>query len=153
MSESALRFNKGKAMWRYFCPPCFIDMLEVLDYGAFKYSMFMVTEMIPNVDECFVVGTHISGAKLMEGGFGPQDIDRLKLKMIRSGADQWKEGLSVTECTESLLRHVFAFKEGENTDPESGLSHLGHAACNIMFLTYYMLFKPEFDDRSKTIKE
>ena len=35
---------------------------------------------------------------------------------------------------EALLRHIFAWAEGEEVDPESGLPHLAHAACNIMFI-------------------
>jgi len=35
---------------------------------------------------------------------------------------------------DALLRHVFAYLDGEINDQESGLNHLAHAACNIMFL-------------------
>jgi len=35
---------------------------------------------------------------------------------------------------DALLRHVFAYLNGEINDKESGLNHLAHAACNIMFL-------------------
>lgn len=34
----------------------------------------------------------------------------------------------------ACLRHLFAFRDGDPTDIESGLSHLAHAACNIIFL-------------------
>jgi len=35
------------------------------------------------------------------------------------------------------MRHITAFQDGENLDPESGLNHLGHAgACIAMLLTY-----------------
>jgi len=36
----------------------------------------------------------------------------------------------------ALLRHLVAYRKGERIDPESGLSHLEHAACNIAFLLY-----------------
>jgi hypothetical protein len=36
----------------------------------------------------------------------------------------------------ALERHVNAFKKGEINDPESGLSHMAHVACNAMFLHY-----------------
>lgn len=36
--------------------------------------------------------------------------------------------------TEAMLRHVFKYLEGERLDEESGLSHLAHAATNLMFL-------------------
>ncbi len=33
-------------------------------------------------------------------------------------------------------RHIEAYRKGEYIDPESGLPHLAHALCNIMFLHY-----------------
>lgn len=61
----------------------------------------------------------------------------------------WQKGLSVTEICESLLRHTFAFLNGEDKDPESGLSHIGHMLCNTMFLSWMMKNKIEMDDRFK----
>lgn len=37
----------------------------------------------------------------------------------------------------AALRHLIAWRKGEKTDPESGLSHLDHVACNIMFLQHF----------------
>lgn len=34
----------------------------------------------------------------------------------------------------ALLRHVVAWREGERCDAESGIHHLGHAICNLVFL-------------------
>lgn len=36
----------------------------------------------------------------------------------------------------SLRRHLNLWRQGETCDTESGLPHLAHAACNIMFLIY-----------------
>lgn len=36
----------------------------------------------------------------------------------------------------ALRRHIAAWRKGEELDEESGLPHLAHAACNIMFLMY-----------------
>jgi hypothetical protein len=74
------------------------------------------------------------------------------VKVLEFGAekyddDNWKKGFNVTEISESLLRHVYAFLKGEDKDPESGLSHIGHIQCNAMFLQYMMKQKPEFDNR------
>ena len=43
---------------------------------------------------------------------------------------------------DALLRHIYAWLEGEQVDQESHLHHLAHAACNIMFL----MWKEEHDD-------
>ena len=37
----------------------------------------------------------------------------------------------------AALRHLLAWRNGEKTDPESGKSHLYHAACNMMFLSWF----------------
>lgn len=37
----------------------------------------------------------------------------------------------------SLRRHINAYRKGEKIDPESGLPHLAHAACNVMFLMHF----------------
>jgi len=67
--------------------------------------------------------------------------------------NQWKRGLKVTEIIDSLLRHISAFLDGEDIDPESGISHIGHIQCNAMFLSYMMNNKPELDDRSREVKD
>lgn len=59
----------------------------------------------------------------------------------------WKKGLKFTEVTESLQRHLNAFIEGEDNDPESKLSHVGHILCNAMFLSYMSIFRKDMDDR------
>lgn len=37
----------------------------------------------------------------------------------------------------AALRHLMAWRKGEKLDPESGISHLDHVACNIMFLQHF----------------
>jgi len=59
----------------------------------------------------------------------------------------WSKGMPVTEVSESLLRHMFAYLDGELDDNESKIEHLGHVMCNCMFLIHIMREKPEFDDR------
>lgn len=67
----------------------------------------------------------------------------------------WKGGLKYTEVCESLQRHMNAFLEGEDNDPESKISHVGHMMCNVMFLSYMYLFRKDMDDRyiDKNIKK
>ncbi len=63
-------------------------------------------------------------------------------------ADNWKKGLPTKEICESLLRHTFAFMNGEDVDSDSKQSHIGHIMCNAMFLSHMLREKPEFDNRS-----
>ena len=50
--------------------------------------------------------------------------------------DNWMKGLETTKIVESLLRHVFAYLNGEDEDPESKLPHTGHILANAMFLSH-----------------
>lgn len=47
----------------------------------------------------------------------------------------------------AALRHLFAWARGEDHDPESGLSHLYHAACMLAFLTAHIERGRGKDDR------
>lgn len=38
---------------------------------------------------------------------------------------------------DALLRHVLAWLGGERNDPESGLHHLAHAGCCVLFLLWF----------------
>jgi hypothetical protein len=68
-------------------------------------------------------------------------------------AHNWTQGdgFRYTRVLNSLFRHLFAWSRGEDLDPESGLSHLAHAGCNILFLIYYNRYKTRYnnDDRFK----
>ena len=66
---------------------------------------------------------------------------------IKYSANNWKQGLKYTEILESMQRHMNAFIEGEDDDPDSKLNHVGHILCNAMFLSYMFLFKKDMDDR------
>lgn len=58
-------------------------------------------------------------------------------------------GFSYTRVLRSCLRHIFAYMRGEDNDPESGLSHIHHAMCNLLFISHYIGNKEKFnkDDR------
>lgn len=80
------------------------------------------------------------------------------VKVLEYGAkkyskDQWKLGLPTLEVCESLLRHTFAFMNGEDNDSESLLSHIGHIQCNAMFLAYILREKKELDTRNTKIEK
>jgi predicted HAD superfamily Cof-like phosphohydrolase len=47
----------------------------------------------------------------------------------------------------SILRHLMAWNDGQDNDPESGLSHLAHASTQLMFLLYHTMHSPSKDNR------
>ena len=51
------------------------------------------------------------------------------------GRYNYTQGFETSRLVAACLRHVLAYQDGEDTDPESGLSHIGHAkACLSMLL-------------------
>lgn len=62
-------------------------------------------------------------------------------------AENWRKGLAWSRCYGATLRHLLAWHKGETNDPETGLHHLAHAACEILFLLEFSRTHPELDDR------
>ena len=50
----------------------------------------------------------------------------------------WEKGMAYSRPYAAALRHLLAWWTGEDNDPETGLSHLDHAACCIHFLSHYV---------------
>lgn len=61
----------------------------------------------------------------------------------------WEYGMKWSRPFGALVRHTWAWWKGENKDPETGYSHLAHAACCIMFLLAYESRGTGVDDRWK----
>lgn len=63
------------------------------------------------------------------------------------GRDNWKSGFHYRRCYNSCQRHLAAWIELEDNDKESGLPHLAHAVCSLLFLITYQYFGTGVDDR------
>lgn len=59
----------------------------------------------------------------------------------------WEKGMAWSRVYGACLRHLFAWWRGEDNDPETGLPHLSHAACCILFALAYHLRGAGVDDR------
>jgi len=47
----------------------------------------------------------------------------------------------------AMMRHLLAWHDGEDIDPESGKPHLHHALCNLAFLIEFTAAHMGLDDR------
>lgn len=54
-------------------------------------------------------------------------------KKYHDHPDNWRK-VEPQRYQDALYRHWLAYLEGEVNDPESGLPHIWHCACNIAFL-------------------
>lgn len=59
----------------------------------------------------------------------------------------WERGMAWSRCFNSLLRHLYAYWDGETDDPETGLNHMAHVAWNAIALLVYSLRGIGIDDR------
>jgi 5'(3')-deoxyribonucleotidase len=77
-----------------------------------------------------------------------QMIKVLTIGAEKYGDDNWRNGMSWTKSPlASLLRHIFAFINGEDLDSETRLLHMAHAMCNCAFIVEYYRIFPQGDDR------
>lgn len=70
---------------------------------------------------------------------------------IKYSAHNWRKGLPWSETLASAKRHISSFNDPAKSDydEETGIHHLAHAACNLMFLLEFVQTHPELDDRYK----
>lgn len=66
-------------------------------------------------------------------------------------ADAWREGIAWNRVLDAAERHIAEFKKGNDIDQESGLNHLAHAACNLLFILEYSRTQGRLDDRYSTV--
>lgn len=62
----------------------------------------------------------------------------------------WAKGILFSRLYRAALGHLLDWFKGEDLDPETGINHLFHAACCIMFLAHYVSDYQQynsFDDR------
>ena len=93
----------------------------------------------PVLSEMPNTGRKFDGGKLEYGLLPPLALEET-VKVLTFGAqkyerDNWKKVPdSKRRYFDAMERHIWAYKRGEQMDPESGIHHLAHAMCCLMFL-------------------
>ena len=84
-------------------------------------------------------GRKFDGGKSEYGLLPPFALEET-VKALTFGAQKYERGnwIKVPDSKrryfDAMERHIWAWKRGEQMDPESGLHHLAHAMCCLMFL-------------------
>lgn len=65
------------------------------------------------------------------------------------GRYNYCEGMEVSRLAGASLRHIYQWLAGEDTDPESGASHLGHARCCLAMIIETVHLGTAKDNRHK----
>ncbi len=147
-------YINGRPEWTYVCFSCSPGLADCYDSLEAYYGRSMVPP--------------ISGAPTLavanQHGATKNDIGKPRMELLDAywleqtakvmgfGADKydawnWTKGIAYGRLIGAALRHIFAFARGEDMDPESGLLHLAHASCCLMFLLSMTKRHPELDDR------
>lgn len=97
------------------------------------------------------VGTKNDSDKVRFELIDPDFIENIA-KVLTAGASKyddfnWARGINYSRVLGALKRHIHEFEIGNEIDEETNLTHLHHAACNLMFLSFYTKHRKEFDDR------
>lgn len=73
--------------------------------------------------------------------------DVLAVGAKKYAPNNWRKGLAWSRVIGAILRHLFAFMRGEDLDAETGLPHIDHLACEVMFLQEFYRTRKDLDDR------
>lgn len=84
----------------------------------------------------------------------PPEIEEAIAQVLSFGAAKygdrnWEKGMNWGRVYAAMRRHMGAWWGGEDTDPESGMPHLWHAACCIAFLVAFEARGDGNDDRPR----
>lgn len=86
-------------------------------------------------------GVKVDDEKLMWDLLPIEQVEDI-VKVLTYGAkkytkDNWMNVRPPERYYSALMRHLVAWKKGEEFDQESKLSHLSHAACCLLFLMWF----------------
>lgn len=70
-------------------------------------------------------------------GFGEKKYD----------AGNWANGIEMRRLLSAAYRHMGQYNSGQDVDEESEISHLAHAACNLLFAIWMEKNRPDLDNR------
>ena len=85
----------------------------------------------------------------------PYDALEEIIKVLEFGAlkyedNNWLRGCEWSRYWTACMRHITAWWMGESVDAETGLSHLAHAGCCILFLLGFELRDIGDDNRNSS---
>jgi hypothetical protein len=123
-----------------------LSILNKENSGAEAKQQFAHLDVVPS-------GRKDDSAKIRVDLLDPLALEGLAAVLTfganKYAAHNWRGGIHYSRLLAAALRHILAFSRGEELDPESGLSHIDHAACCLMFLSNMSKTRKDLDDRFK----
>lgn len=132
--EKGRRYNTGKLRVELLPTGPLKKIVEVYTNGAHKYTVYQ----------------DASGNKHLGRDIPISEVIKHRMTVVEDGSDNWRKGMSWKETAACAQRHILAFLEGEDIDPDPMMMtyHLANAAWNLIAILEYYSTHPEFDDRS-----
>ncbi len=153
------RFGKGCECKGYQAPPtcaCGRLVSDHIDgcFGAPQAQLPLPLPIPPQATpaDTWTQGTKHDGDKL-RWDLAPWDAVGSFVEILTFGARKysdrnWEKGIKHSRLFAATQRHLTAWWQGEDLDPETGKSHLAHAACDVLFmLAFVVRGRTDLDDR------
>ena len=143
-------------IWRYLVAHRDVSaghVAEVLQVDRALVEQLISRISSPNWREPITEGQKFDSDKLRYELLPPELLEEVA-RVLTFGAHKysarnWELGMAWSRPFAALMRHMWAWWRGEEKDPETGYSHLSHAACCIAFLVSYEARNVGTDDRPK----
>jgi hypothetical protein len=135
--------------WRFGVKESFLDAIREAQHSQ-KIREAMVKPTQGNYEECKDGIKHDLGKPnyaLLSSIALHKIVSVLTLGTNKYPEHNWRKGLKYSRLIAAAFRHMFAWLGGESLDPESGMSHLAHASCCLMFLLELEDTRKDLDDR------
>lgn len=129
------------------------DTLEPIFVYAHQLTLIDTPKLSEPSNDLSKVAVKFDSSKIPLELLPPEALVEIA-KVLAFGAKKysawnWAKGFAWSRLAGAALRHLFAWLGGEDKDPESGLSHLSHCACCLLFLISHELRGLGDDDRFK----
>ena len=121
------------------------------EYGANDWNLNVkFTDTLGNESQCaeiphrpdFEAGMKFDSGKLRWDLLPFKELEDI-VKVLTFGANKYKDNNwmfvenAKSRYFAAAMRHLAAYQKGELIDEETGLTHLSHAATNLMFLMFF----------------
>lgn len=135
-------------------PECALRLVEEWDDAALPEQPASIPELMQ--DLAATEGVKLDGGKpplhLIAPDFLYAVADILDFGAKKYAPRNWEKGMDWSRVYRAAIGHLFDWFMRKGPDPETGKSHLWHAACCIMFLVCYELRNTGNDDRPPLTK-
>ena len=79
--------------------------------------------------------------------------DVLTFGAQKYAAHDWRQGFDQSRLIGAAYRHLMAYNDGEDLDPESRLPHLAHLGCCVLFMLEQHIKQTGNDDRYREVAD